>query len=249
MSLIDTGASSIAGAWDRYAIAYQNASRLSTDTISYGPGVGTENEYRLLGPLAGKRFLDLGCGGGQSAIAAAKQGAISIGVDFSVEQLAFARRQVEQEEVRVEFKHGDLAELAFQRADSVDIVFSAFSFQYMPDLNRVFRQVHRVLKAQGVLVFSVPHPVAALVDPSTLNNGPTQLSLEPEEISIKRSYFDQSPIEETHGDITFTEYHRTVTEVFMGLIRSGYEVDVVLEPELTSATVPTALIVRAKKDA
>lgn len=251
MSLTESGTSSVASAWDRYAVAYQNMAKLPADVVGYGPGVGTEADFRLLGPVTGKRVLDLGCGGGQTAIALAKQGAIAIGVDVSVEQLAYARRLTEQEEVRVELKHGDLAELAFQRADSVDIVFSSFALQYVPDLNRVFRQVHRVLKPQGMLVFSMPHPAAALInEPSSVIQQSGQLSLEPDTLTVQRSYFDSTPLEGKYEEVVLTEYHRTISDIFMGLIRSGYRIDVVLEPQVKSSSpVPKALIIRARKEA
>lgn len=221
--------------------------------VSYGPGVGTENEFRLLGPVTGKRVLDLGCGGGQSSIAFAKQGAISIGVDFSVEQLAYARRLLESEEgIRVELRHGDLAELAFQRADSVDIVFSAFALQYMPDLNRVFRQVHRVLKPNGMLLFSIPHPALGLTNQAStvVKKGAGQLTLEPPPVTVARSYFDHSPLEDQYNQAVFTEYHRTVSDVFMGLVRSSYRVDAMIEPDTAdNSLLPRALIVRARKEA
>lgn len=245
MTETGTGAGS---AWDRLALQYQGAARLSTEVVGYGPGFGTEADYRLMGPLSGKRILDLGCGGGQSLIAAAKQGAIAIGVDISVEQLAFARRLVEQEDVKVELKHGDLAELAFQRADSVDIVFSAHALQYVPDLNRVFRQVHRVLKPQAPFIFSLPHPASASTGRkgSLQREQPDQLTIEPAAQAITRSYFDTTPIE-GNGLI---EYHRTTSDVFMGLVRSGYRVDVVLEPNLNNdSNLPQALIIRARKEA
>lgn len=247
MSVTETGPQGTGSAWDRLALQYQNAARLPTDVVSYGPGFGTEAEYRLLGPLSGKRILDLGCGGGQSLIAAAKQGAIAIGVDISLEQLAFARRLVEQEDIKVEFKHGDLAELAFQRADSVDIVFSAHALQYVPDLNRVFRQVHRVLKPQASFVFSLPHPAAATTGrKGALQRRPDQLTIEPAPQPVVRSYFDNSPIE-GNG---LVEYHRTTSDVYMGLVRSGYRVDVVLEPNIgNESNLPQALIIRARKEA
>lgn len=249
MSLIESGTSGVGAAWDRLALSYQNAARLPTDVVSYGPGAGTEDDYKLLGSLSGKRVLDLGCGGGQSSIAAAKQGAISIGVDISTEQLAYARRLVEQEAVKVEFRHGDLAELAFQRADSIDLVFSAYSLQFIPDLNRVFRQVHRVLKPQAPFVFSLPHPVNATTGRSaSFAQQPDQLSLEPSAPVAKRSYFDHSLIEDSSTGLF--EYHRTTSDIFMGLVRSGYRVDVVLEPELDgSSNIPQALIIRARKEA
>lgn len=249
MSITESGTSTVASAWDRYAVAYQDAVRLPADVVSYGPGLWTETELRLLGPMQGKRFLDLGCGGAQAAIACAKQGAIAIGVDLSVEMLAYARRLIEHEEVRVELKHGDLAELAFQRADSVDVAFSAFALHYVPDLNRVFRQVHRVLKPQAMLVFSIPHPLASISGrPQTIVS--PQPAIDATSATSMRSYFDQEPLEANLHGAGFVEYHRTISEIFTGLVRSGYRVDTMVEPDaVDSDGLPRALIVRARKEA
>src|SRR3954463_6398952 len=114
-----------AAAWDRHSAAYQAGAQLPTDVAHYGPDIGTEADYRLCGDVKGKRVLELGCGGAQCSIAFAKQGAVAVGVDFSAEQLAFARRLVEKEGVKVDLHQGDLAEVAFVRADSIDVAFSA----------------------------------------------------------------------------------------------------------------------------
>ena len=239
-----------AAAWDRYAAAYQSGAQLSTGTAHYGPDIPTEAELRLLGDLKGKRVLELGCGGAQSAISFVKQGATAIGVDFSAEQLAFARRLCEREEVRVELRHGDLADLAFLRADSIDLVFSAYTFGYVEDLNRVFRQVHRVLKVGAPLVFSLPHPAYDMIDDDDTDHP----------LLIRRSYFDKTPIEYQVSGISFTDYHHTLAELYMGLTRASYRVDLMLEPEPRKGgarsqdwrdafqLVPRTLIVRARKE-
>lgn len=241
--------SEIAAAWDRHSAAYQDAARLPTGVAHYGPDIPTERELRLLGDLKGKKVLELGCGGAQSSIAFAKQGAIAIGVDFSAAQLAFARQLCEQEEVRVELRQGDLADLAFLRADSIDLVFSAYALGYVEDLNRVFRQVHRVLKVGAPLVFSLTHPAYDMIDDVA----------EPA-LLVRRSYFDRSPIDFDWAGLTFTAYHHTFSEMYMGLVRASYRVDLVLEPEPilggphsrawrdTYNFVPRTLIVRARKE-
>ena len=61
---------------------------------------------------------------------------ICIGVDFSSEQLAFAKRLAEREGVKLELHHGDLADLSFVRQASIDLVFSVYAFGYVDDLNR-----------------------------------------------------------------------------------------------------------------
>ena len=238
-----------AAAWDRHSAAYQAGARLPTDVAHYGPDIGTEADFKLLGDLKGKRVLELGCGGAQCSIAFAKQGAIAIGVDFSGEQLAFARRLCEREEVKVELHQADLADLAFVRADTIDLAFSAYAFGFVQDLGRVFRQVHRVLKPGAALVFSLPHPAYDTIDDDA-----------DEPLLVRRSYFDRTPIDYEHNGIAFTDYHHTMSELFMGLTRSNFRVDVILEPEpLPSgprsmhyrdafAYLPRTLIIRARKE-
>jgi SAM-dependent methyltransferase len=245
----DRGAADNAAAWDRYAATYQAGAQLSTTSAHYGPEIPTEVGLRLLGDLKGKRVLELGCGGAQCSIAFAKQGATAIGVDFSAQQLAFARRLCEREDVRVELRQGDLADLAFLRADSIDLVFSSYAFGYVDDLNRVFRQVHRVLKIGAPLVFSLPHPASEIFD----LDGQDPLA-------IRRSYFDKSPVEQDLGGVVFTNYRHTVGDIYMGLARSSYRVDLMLEPEPVPSGrrtqewqdaylyVPRTLIVRARKE-
>jgi SAM-dependent methyltransferase len=238
-----------AAAWDRHSAGYQEGARLSTDVAHYGPDIGTEADYRLLGDLKGKRVLELGCGGAQCSIAFAKQGATAIGVDFSAEQLAFARRLCDREEVRIELHLSDLADLAFLRADTIDLVFSAYAFGYVEDLNRVFRQVHRVLKVGAPLVFSLPHPAYDMLDDD---------SAEP--LLVRRSYFDRSPIDYEYNGIGFTDYHHTIADLYMSLVRNSFRVDLILEPEPKPdgprspawrepfTMVPRTLIVRARKE-
>jgi SAM-dependent methyltransferase len=238
-----------AAAWDRHSAGYQSGARLPTDVAHYGPDIGTEADFRLLGNLDGKRVLELGCGGAQCSIAFAKQGAHAIGIDFSAEQLAFAKRLSEREGVKVELHQGDLADLAFVRADSIDLAFSAYAFGFVEDLNRVFRQVHRVLRQGAALVFSLPHPAYDMIDDDA---DPPLL--------IRRSYFDRTPIDYEWNGIAFTDYHHTLGDLFTSLTRANFRVDTLLEPEPlatgprsmhwrdTFRTVPRTLIMRARKE-
>ena len=151
--------------------------------------------------------------------------------------------------MRVELRQGDLADLAFLRADSIDVAFSTYAFGFVDDLNRVFRQVHRVLKVGAPLVFSLPHPAYDMIDDDS-----------DEPLVIRRSYFDRSPIDYEWGGVPFTDFHHTFSDIFTGLVRASYRVDAVLEPEPrqsgprsrdwreTFRYVPRTLIVRARKE-
>ena len=239
-----------AAAWDQAAAAYLAGAQLPTDVVHYGPDIGTEADFRLLGDVKGKRVLELGCGGAQNSIAFAKQGAIAIGVDLSAEMLAAARRLCDKEEVRVELRQGDMADLAFVRADSVDLVLSAYAFGYVDDLNRVFRQVHRVLRVGAPLVFSMPHPAYHLID----GDHPDQPLL------VRRSYFDTEPLEFEWFGATFTDFRHPIADLHTALVRASFSVDTLLEPKPNAAGprsqhwqeafryVPRTLIVRARKE-
>jgi SAM-dependent methyltransferase len=220
---------------------------LSLDAVHYGPDIPTEADLRLLGPIDGKRILELGCGGGTMSIAMAKQGARVIAVDESVQQVMHARRLAEREEVKLELHQGDLADLAFVRADTVDAAVSIYSLGAVADLDRVFRQVHRVLRPEAPLVISLPHPAFRAIqgggDPP----------------SLQRSYFDRRPLPWTIGDDSGNDYPLTISDLFTSLTRANFRVDAVLEPEPTNTghrssywtdvmqVVPSTLIVRARK--
>ncbi|MDQ3569210.1 MAG: class I SAM-dependent methyltransferase [Actinomycetota bacterium] len=225
------------------------ASTGHTDVVSYGPDAGTEDDFHLLGDLQGKRVLELGCGTAQRAIAFARRGATAIGVDFSPEMIDAAKRLCERERVRVEIRQSDLADLAFLRADSVDLVVSVYALSYCRDVERVFRQAHRVLKVGAPLVFSLRHPVYAMFDDTDSERAPV----------VANSYFDRSAVTEHRNGEIAEVHHHTVADLLVGLVRSGYRIDTVLEPEpgkgsphhprhQAFACVPQTLIVRARTE-
>lgn len=233
-------------AWDQHSARYQATSQLSCDVAHYGPDIGSEADLRLLGDLRAKRVLELGCGGGQCSIAFAKAGATAIGIDFSAHQIAYARRLAEREQVKIELRQGNIADLAFLRAETIDLVFSADTFGFVEDLRRVFRQAHRVLKVGAPFVFSLPHPAYAMIDDTTTE--------------IVRSWFDRSPIEYDKEGAAFTEYRHSIPEIYADLLRTGYRVEAILEPEPNEAgprsahwrdaflMVPHTLVIKARKE-
>lgn len=222
---------------------------LSYEVVSYGPDIADERTLRLLGPVEGKRVLELGCGGGQSSIALAKQGAKVITVDPSGSRLDQVRVACDREEVKVELHEGDLAELPFVRAETIDVVLSTYALANVPDLDRVFRQVHRVLRQECPVVFSVPHPAFAMFDPDAHDP-----------LRVARSYFDRTPRPWTAGDTEGADHPRTISDIFTGLMRANFRVDTLLEPTVapdavrsasfipTMNWVPATLVVRARKE-
>ena len=228
--------------WDR--IASGKGSDPPIDVVRYGPDGPTEYDLRLLGNVAGKRVLDLGCGVGQAATTFAVQGATVIAVDASAGMIARARRLAEQEDVRVEWHHGDLADLAFLRAESIDLAFSAFALSEVDDLSRALRQVHRVLKNRAAFAFSYEHPIGLVV-----GREPPASPATPIDPVVRTSYFAEDPVTVERAGERVRLYVRTVSDVFQALTRAGFRVELIVEPRPSpEALVPRTIVWRARKE-
>jgi SAM-dependent methyltransferase len=224
------------------------AGGLPADTLLWGPDIPTEAELRLLGHVDGRRILELGCGAGTAAIALATQGARLIAVEESDVQLGHARRQAEAAGVKIEWRQGDVAELAFLRADTVDAAFSVYTLEGVADIDRVFRQVHRVLRPESPLIVSLPHPGYRVLDPD--GDPPT----------FRRRYLDRTPVPWRSGKRKGHDHPRPLSDLLTSLSRASFRIDTVLEPPPAadrSATdfrapatdwMPSTVIVRARKE-
>src|SRR3954447_20398123 len=153
--------------WEANGPAYQADCQIPID-VHYGPGSPNEADLQLLGPVAGKHVLEIGCGGAQCSIAFAQQGAIVTAVDNAAAQLAFAKELAGRHDVSITFHQRDMTDLQPIATGSQDLVFSAFAFGYVDDLLACFREVHRVLRDDGLFVWSQGHPFYDTRDAATV---------------------------------------------------------------------------------
>ena len=235
--------------WDAAAAAVARAANLEFDHVRYGPDGPSEADARLLGDVSGKRVLDLGCGLGQASIALEHRGAHAIAIDASPKMLAEGRRLADAQEVTVEWHKGDLADLAFLRAESVDAAVCIDALPEVDDADRLFRQVHRVLRPGAPFVCSYEHPLRSCLGRDT----PTaQGGLALGHLVVERSYFDPEPVVVRRHEADITVWPRTLAEVFAAFHRAGYRVDVLIEPEPsdsgTDPAVPNTVVWRARKE-
>jgi SAM-dependent methyltransferase len=232
--------------WDR--IAARARSDPPTDVIRYGPDGPTESELRLIGDVKGKRVLDLGSGPGAAAIVMAKKGAVAIAIDASAVQLERGQQLAVGAEVRIEWHKGDLADLHFLRADSIDLAFSADAISEVEDLGRLFRQVHRVLRPHAVFVFSYEHPMALCVGrepPSSPAASTPAASTRPAGLE---SYFGEKPLLVERDGEPIIVHQRSISHVFAALGRAGFRVEVMVEPRPKRGDVPQLIVWRARKE-
>jgi ubiquinone/menaquinone biosynthesis C-methylase UbiE len=235
--------------WDRIAARRSAGDAIAFSAISYGTDLPTDDELRLCGDVSGKRVLDIGSGAGENAIVFAASGAHVIAIDTSKAQLSLGRKLAEIAEVRVEFHESDACDLAFLRADSIDLAFAAGVLGEVDDLDRLLRQVHRVLRPGAAFVFSFDHPMALAVGREGAAPGTLALGT----LEVRRSYFSHEKATVTRSDEQIAVVPRPIAEVFAALHRAGYRADMLLEPEPLRSSdpgpaIPTAVVIRARKE-
>jgi SAM-dependent methyltransferase len=95
-------------------------------------------------------ILDIGCGDGHFASLLFAQ-PVECGIDLSISRLVRARDSGAYRDVKV----ADATRLPFEAA-SFGTVFSNSVLEHIPDIDAVCREVARVLRPGGQLVFTVP---------------------------------------------------------------------------------------------
>jgi ubiquinone/menaquinone biosynthesis C-methylase UbiE len=98
----------------------------------------------------GSRVLDVACGPGYVAVAAAARGAHATGIDFSSEMVEEARRRYPG----IDFTEGDAEELSFPES-SFDAIVMNFGMLHLGRPERALQESHRVLRPSGRIAFTV----------------------------------------------------------------------------------------------
>ncbi|MBA8795974.1 SAM-dependent methyltransferase [Friedmanniella endophytica] len=106
---------------------------------------------RLVGAAAvhaGERVLDLACGQGNAALAAARRFALATGVDYAPNLLEQGRARAAAEQLPVRFTEGDAEALPCDDGDW-DVVLSTVGVMFAPDQQRAADEVVRVTRPGG----------------------------------------------------------------------------------------------------
>ena len=107
-----------------------------------------------LAPLAGKKVLDVGCGGGILAEAMAGAGATVSGIDLSEKALKVAKLHLYESGRQVDYQLISAEDCADQHAGAFDVVTCMEMLEHVPDPASVVAACARLVKPGGWVLFS-----------------------------------------------------------------------------------------------
>jgi len=199
--------------------SYEDKAEKYADTVDSKPW----NAYyerpaviSLLPCLENAKVLDVGCGSGWYAETMLNHGATVTAFDLHSEFVALTRSRVGQ---RAHVLQADLAKpLDFVADGEFDVAVCPLVMHYLKDWLPALREFYRVLKPQGVLVFSTHHPFA---DWKWFD---------------KEDYFALELLEDEWEDVgKITYYHRPLSAISQDLAAAGFIIECLLEPQPTEA--------------
>lgn len=155
-----------------YTIFSEDYSKLKgyNPDADLGLGCGLPTEFALI--KEGDTVLDLGSGAGNDAFVAraitGEKGKV-IGLDFTEEMIEKARANTEKLGYNnVEFRFGDIEKMPVT-ANKADVIISNCVLNLVPDKEKAFKEIYRVLKTEGH--FSVSDVVATGDLPQSIKSG------------------------------------------------------------------------------
>ena len=104
--------------------------------------------------LAGRKVLDLGCGGGILSEAMAGLGASVTGIDAGEEALAVAKLHLRESGVAVDYRQATAEQLAEEMAGGFDVVTCMELLEHVPDPAAIVRACARLAARGGDVFFA-----------------------------------------------------------------------------------------------
>lgn len=179
----------------------------------------------MLPDFTGKRVLDLGCGFGWHCEYAIEQGAAyALGIDLSEKMLEEARKR--NASPSIEYRRTAIEDFTFE-PETFDVVISSLTFHYLQSFEDICGRIYDCLKPDGHFVFSVEHPVFTAYG--------TQDWYYDEKGNILHwpvdRYFTEGKRQTHFLGSEVTKYHKTLTTYINGLLRTGFQITGLVEPE------------------
>ena len=191
----------------------------------YGDAVddpATAGLLDLVDDVRGKRVLDVPCGSGRVARELARRGAQVVGVDISTALLDRGRGREAAEPFGIEYVEADATSPGTQQGEVFDVVVSNFGLSDVDDLDALLANVTRLVRPEGVFVFSILHPCFPGVP------GAASPSWPPGGYHDERFWYADGPTSDLRRRVGSN--HRTLTTYLTRFLAHGLVLEALTEP-------------------
>ena len=180
-------------------------------------------DHYVLGDMSGKDVLCLATGGGQQSAIFGLLGARVTVIDMSDAQLEQDRIAAEHYGLPTLIEHGDMRDLSRFDDDSFDVVWHAYSINFVPDAKTVWGEVARVIRPGGLYYFEFSNPYLKGMEEADWNG---------EGYLLKRPYIDGAEVifedsswylgEQKVKVVGPREFNHSLSTVVNALVRHGF---------------------------
>ncbi|HET7636338.1 MAG TPA: class I SAM-dependent methyltransferase [Candidatus Limnocylindria bacterium] len=205
--------------WDRQSDGYQERNAAFIEAgMAWGVWQLPEAELQVLGDVAGRDVLELGCGAAEWSRALLRHGARVTGLDNSPARLERAREANAAAGVDFPLVVAGAEQTPFPDA-AFDVVMADHGAPSFADPYLVVPEVTRLLRPGGIFAFSASHPMEWLAfDP-----GADAMS-----DRLVMDYFGMHRIQEEDGPV---EYNLPIGEWIRLFRANGLAIEALIEPQ------------------
>jgi SAM-dependent methyltransferase len=210
--------------WEELAAANVEYSRPLLD-LTVESARHLVDPFGVMGDVQGKNVLCLASGGGQQSAAFGLLGAQVTMVDLSETQLERDRIALAHYGLQATLLHGDMRDLSGLSADTFDVVWHAFSINFVPDSGQVFDQVRRVLRANGRYRMQWHNPFTIGTEENSWNGQGyvVKRQYKDGEVQFDSPYWDFQDVDGTPRKVEGPrEFNHTLSTVVNGLVKRNF---------------------------
>ncbi len=253
----------VAQCWDENAEIWSRHVRAGYD--EYRLLVNNPAIFELAGNLEKKRVLDAGCGEGYNTRLLARQGVLMTGVDISPKMIELARKEETAEPLGIRYDTASFIDLSLFGEGEFDVIISTMALMDAPSYKKSVLEFWRILRREGLLVFSITHPCFTMHDAVWIRDTNGEESLLQIGDYFSRDEYEQewrfgaAPEDENTPPFHVRYFDRTLSDYINPLCETGFHIERMVEPVPSDEAclirsslrkhqrIPHALMIKASK--
>lgn len=206
--------------WNKVASWYDE---LLKNDDSYQAKVIVPNLLRFLGIKKGDVVFDLACGQGYFSNILAHNGASVVASDLSKSLIETAKRDSKE---KISFYISPAHRAQFLKDNSVDIIVIVLALQNIENIDQVFAECKRVLRANGRLVVVLNHPAFRVPQGSDwIFQDGVQSRIVSKYLSESKIFIDMTPGEKNpKKKIKTISFHRSLQYYTKIFAKNGFAI-------------------------